>query len=344
MESKTCDVSVVIPVYNSGPFLRRCLDSVLEQTLKSIEVICVDDGSVDDSLEILREYARMDSRIHIIELAENHGLSFARNEGMDLASGTYLYFMDSDDWIDPDYLGEMLRHALRTGQNIVVNSNWFIEYADPAKREPVKKPDFVREEPSFLPPVSLQGTIFQVVWCRLFKTAFVRENHLRFPPLKCAEDNYFSFLSEALQERSYIFSGPYYHYYQRKDSLSRTPDADWYHIRNFYELAKALRARGIPPSKSIRFYFWDTAWRLDSEYKFNYMRDFMKYVEADVLAAPELYNVFGCYIMRAVLSCDSYRTFRIRYFLGFQWSYRLRVILNMRWPTVRTILNGEWRI
>lgn len=88
MESKTCDVSVVIPVYNSGPFLRRCLDSVLEQTLKSIEVICVDDGSVDDSLEILREYARMDSRIHIIELAENHGLSFARNEGMDLASGT----------------------------------------------------------------------------------------------------------------------------------------------------------------------------------------------------------------------------------------------------------------
>ncbi len=344
MEREANEISVVIPVYNSGSFLRRCLDSVVGQTLKDIEIICVDDGSVDDSLEILREYARMDSRILLVELGENRGLAFARNKGMDLASGTYLYYLDSDDWIDPDYLMEMRNHALRTGQDIVVNSNWYMEYADPSKTKPVKKPDFVREEPSFYPPVSLQGSIFQVVWCRLFKTGFLRENKVRFPLLKCAEDNYFTYLSEVLQERSYIFSGPYYHYYQRKNSLSKSPDADWYHIQNYYELAKALRARSIPPSKSLRFYFWDTVWRLDSEYKFNYMRDFMEFVEADVLAAPELYNVFGCYIMRAVLSCDSYRTFRIRYFLGFQWSYRLRVIINMRWPTVRRILNGEWRI
>ena len=110
MEREANEISVVIPVYNSGSFLRRCLDSVVGQTLKDIEIICV-----DDSLEILREYARMDSRILLVELGENRGLAFARNKGMDLASGTYLYFLDSDDWIDPDYLMEMRNHALRTG-------------------------------------------------------------------------------------------------------------------------------------------------------------------------------------------------------------------------------------
>lgn len=96
-------VSVIIPVYNVEKYLGECLDSVLRQTLKDIEIICVDDGSTDGSPKMLAEYAAKDSRIRIIT-QPNGGLSAARNAGMDAANGKYIYFLDSDDWIVPDAL------------------------------------------------------------------------------------------------------------------------------------------------------------------------------------------------------------------------------------------------
>lgn len=96
-------VSVVIPVYNTEMWLEECLDSIIRQTLREIEIICVNDGSTDRSSEILRTYAEADSRIRII-CQENKGLSEARNTGVRTASGEYLYFMDSDDTLEPDAL------------------------------------------------------------------------------------------------------------------------------------------------------------------------------------------------------------------------------------------------
>lgn len=91
-------VSVIVPVYNTEKYLRQCLDSVVNQTLQDIEVICIDDGSTDDSKRILDEYAHRDARI-LVYSKENGGQSSARNKGMDLAQGDYLYFLDSDDYI-----------------------------------------------------------------------------------------------------------------------------------------------------------------------------------------------------------------------------------------------------
>ena len=100
----TCPVvSVIIPVYNTGSYLRDCLDSIVGQTLTDIEILCVDDGSTDDSPAILREYAAGDPRVKIIS-RENGGLSLARNTGIRAASGKYIYFMDSDDLLDADAL------------------------------------------------------------------------------------------------------------------------------------------------------------------------------------------------------------------------------------------------
>lgn len=93
------EVSVVVPVYNVEPWLRECLDSILGQTLENIEVICVNDGSTDNSVGILQEYAREDCRIKIIE-QENKGISETRNAGVRASSGKYLFFMDSDDVLD----------------------------------------------------------------------------------------------------------------------------------------------------------------------------------------------------------------------------------------------------
>lgn len=112
-------ISVIIPVYNAEKFLRQCLDSVLNQTLQNIEVICVNDGSSDKSGSILEEYGKKDNRIKVIDQG-NQGLSGARNAGMKIANGEYLTFVDSDDWIDLDMLELLYTTANKENYDIVM--------------------------------------------------------------------------------------------------------------------------------------------------------------------------------------------------------------------------------
>ena len=93
-------ISVIIPVYNVEKYLSQCLDSVINQTYKNLEIICVDDSSTDNSLEILKEYAQKDTRIKIIKNEKNLGLGLTRNEGVKVAKGEYIHFLDSDDWMN----------------------------------------------------------------------------------------------------------------------------------------------------------------------------------------------------------------------------------------------------
>lgn len=114
-------VSVIIPVYNVEPFLARCLDSVVGQTLREIEIVCVDDGSPDRSIDILRRYEVGDDRIRVIS-QENRGLGGARNRGFDAATGEYILFVDSDDWIDPAYCERLYDAARATGADVACAS------------------------------------------------------------------------------------------------------------------------------------------------------------------------------------------------------------------------------
>ena len=103
-------ISVIIPVYNTELYLERCLDSVLNNTYRNLEVLCIDDGSIDHSLEILHRYERADQRVVVIE-KENGGVSSARNAGLDRMTGEYVTFVDSDDFIHPQYF-ECLHYAI----------------------------------------------------------------------------------------------------------------------------------------------------------------------------------------------------------------------------------------
>ena len=118
MESK---VSVIIPVYNTAPYLYRCLNSVINQRLRELEILVVNDGSTDNSLQILEEFAYKDARIKIIN-QKNQGLSVARNTGLECATGEYIAFLDSDDWFDPIMCYNMYRKALREKSDIVLCS------------------------------------------------------------------------------------------------------------------------------------------------------------------------------------------------------------------------------
>lgn len=97
-------VTILVAAYNAEPFLPKCLDSLLAQTLKEIQVVCIDDGSTDGTLTVLRRYAAADQRIEVIALPENHGQAYARNQGLKCAQGDYICFLDSDDWLSTDAL------------------------------------------------------------------------------------------------------------------------------------------------------------------------------------------------------------------------------------------------
>lgn len=110
-------VSVIVPVYNVERFLPRCLDSIVGQTFRDLEIICVDDGSPDRSIDILNRYAAQDDRIRVIS-QENRGLGGARNRGFDAATGEFILYVDSDDWIDPDYCEKLYAAAVGAGADV----------------------------------------------------------------------------------------------------------------------------------------------------------------------------------------------------------------------------------
>ena len=119
-------VSIIIPVYNVEQYLRQCLDSVCNQTFKDIEIIVVNDCSPDNSLQIIKEYQQKDNRIVLLDLKENIGLGFARNEGMKVAKGKYITFVDSDDWVTKDYV-EVLYNTIEKYNYDVISPD-FYEY------------------------------------------------------------------------------------------------------------------------------------------------------------------------------------------------------------------------
>lgn len=121
-------ISVIIPVYNAEKYLRCCLDSVTGQTLRDIEIICVDDGSTDQSSQIIETYAKKDDRIKVIH-KENGGLVLARKAGVTEASGAYVGYVDSDDWIEPDMYENLYEKVCEHGCDIVA-SGLFRQFSD----------------------------------------------------------------------------------------------------------------------------------------------------------------------------------------------------------------------
>jgi len=129
-------VSVIVPVYNVKQYLARCLDSILAQTERDLEIICVDDGSSDGSAGILSAYAERDVRIRVVT-QENKGLSGARNSGLDVFTGDWVMFVDSDDWIPPYATETFLKVAAESGAPVVVSKAYAVDALDVgAKPEP----------------------------------------------------------------------------------------------------------------------------------------------------------------------------------------------------------------
>ena len=229
MNSVSPLVSVIIPVYNAGRFLRQTLDSICGQSLRDIEIILVDDGSKDDSLTIMEEYARADSRITILH-QKNQYAGVARNNGIQVARGKYLSFLDADDIFEVDMLEAMFARAESVGADVVVcRADTF---TDGACKRPMpwqikdKYLEGVNRE-LFTPSKDVPWCVFQFLigwsWDKLYRADYVKHFDFRFAHTRHSNDGPFVFPSiVAAQRMSIIDDKPYVHYRVHDSQLSNT--------------------------------------------------------------------------------------------------------------------------
>ena len=201
-------VSIIVPVYNVEKYLKKCLDSLINQTLKDIEIICINDGSTDKSLEILEAYKNRDSRIILLN-QENSGQSVARNRGIEIAKGEYLGFVDPDDWIDLDFFEKLYYSATSNDADIAVGG--IIRVTG------IKKKKFLNfEKETLTDNANLKFELCDVpeksyVTNKIYKTQKLKEINLKFEEGRIFEDCIFT--PQALFYLGKIVTVPNIYYY-----------------------------------------------------------------------------------------------------------------------------------
>ncbi len=208
-------ISVIIPVYNTADYLPRCLDSVINSDYRNLEIICVNDGSTDNSLDILNEYAEKDSRIRVITIP-NGGVSIARNTGLDAASGDYIAFVDSDDRIHKQYFSVLVDIQRKSGCDIAA-----VTYKEADEHVQDGFIDVSAVKAKFYKNDKALRRLFRAVWTKLFKREILQG--LRFcPETHFAEDTLFLYniFWNKKSVNAAIADLPIYFYTVRNNSLS----------------------------------------------------------------------------------------------------------------------------
>ncbi|KAG4084006.1 nucleotide-diphospho-sugar transferase [Neocallimastix lanati (nom. inval.)] len=196
-------ISVVIPVYNTELYLERSIQSVLNQSLKEIEIICIDDSSTDNSLNILNEFKKKDSRIRIIHFEENKGPSISRNTGINISNGEFIGFLDSDDYVDEKFFENLYQYT--KNYDVVVGT--FVRSINGSDK-------YIHHE-NF---TNIEGFVCDSI----FRRKFLDDNNIRFPTNKrFMEDKIFR--KNCYYQHPKIYKAPdegiYYYYKQRMGSL-----------------------------------------------------------------------------------------------------------------------------
>lgn len=246
-------VSVVFPVYNTEQYLEKCLDSILNQTYENIEIICVNDGSTDNSLAVLNDYASRDSRIQVYcKENEGKGAASARNMGLDYATGEYVLVLDSDDYFESDMVEMLVGRAEETKADVVITTAQMYDNLYQCNRG-----IFLRPELKWAPekdPFSWKDCsdkIFQiadfVAWNKLFRRDFMQRHHIRFEAIPISDDQYPSVMGAVLADRISVIDKPLIHYRMNTgssqcSSQARHPKAAYSAI---FSVVNEMRRLGI---------------------------------------------------------------------------------------------------
>ena len=237
-------ISVIIPVYNTSKYLPQCLESILSQSLKDIEIICVDDGSTDKSLEILKEFSNKDTRIQIY-CQENKGGGSARNLGISHARGEYLLFLDSDDYFDEVFFETLYSVAEKDNSDITIceyklydnqtgdiDTHISISELHPPKYSPFKYTDNLKY---------IFHSVPLVVWNRLYNREFIMKSDLRFQEILHFNDVFFCHISLLLAKKISLVNQVFVYY--RVNQATNTQSKTYTQPYDFSLPIKAVREK-----------------------------------------------------------------------------------------------------
>ncbi len=285
-------VSIIIPCYNSEKYLKTAIDSVINQSLKEIEIILIDDGSTDKTSTMLQHYKMDDNRVELITHHSNKGLAIARNSGIENATGEYLFFVDSDDYIHPNSLEVLYEQAKREDLDILQSK--YVLKKDGIKK--VLQEDFVPLDKP-LDGISYFHQNFFVspmAWGKLYNTDFIKQNSIKFPD-RYYEDMTFVFESISKAKRISNNLMPTYVYQVRDDSISQKYGSK--NIEDYKMVLNELQAYFIRPDFTdkyatfpVHFYLFLT--RFSRQVIIHCKRDTQKEVKKFVDTLAKKYKQF----------------------------------------------------
>lgn len=278
MKTQRPKISVIIPVYNVEKYLSQCLDSVINQTLKEIEIICIDDGSTDSSLAILREYQSKDNRIKVIT-KENSGYGASMNIGLDTAKGEYIGIVESDDFIELNMYETLYQKAIENDCDLMRCQYYF--YNSQENTNEICDAPQVLKNIVFCPLEDttpfLQGPS---IWVNIFKKEMIVDNNIKFleTPGASYQDTSFAFKLFASSKRFMIISDALLHYRKDNEKSSVNQNHKTFLVNQEYaEIERFAKEKGIYTKLSklipkIKFncYRWNYE-RLSKKLKFAFL-------------------------------------------------------------------------
>lgn len=262
-QKKNITVSVIVPTYNTSMYLERCMDSLIAQTIDDMEIIVIDDCSDEDIQSVVVPYIGQSDKVVCFErLAQHRGPGGARNRGIELASGTYVAFCDSDDWVDITYFEDCVKLMEQSNANIGMCS--LVRAYDYTQKSPLFKCKYDRE-------LTLTGEFALKVLTKqmdigiliipstvnkIYRRDYLDQIHLRFVNGKFFEDLLFSFISIMNADKLVCVPNVAYHHYKRPDSIVQSFDQK--HIDDFTEIFALLRQYLKTSGKyeEYRFYYY----------------------------------------------------------------------------------------
>ena len=238
----TPTVTIVVPIYNVERYLKRCIHSIQTQTLRNIEIILVDDESPDRCPEICDAYAKEDDRIKVIH-KKNGGLGYARNAGIEIALGSFIAFIDSDDYIEPDMFQVLYEKAVTMGADTVISGGFIVEYANGNKRvsQDVKELAIFEGNTEDI-PLKMMGAKsdflrdyeYEMSACKgIYCLKLLKEHNIRFHSERelISEDLKFHFDYFQKSDKAVLIPDIFYHYCENEISLTKLYDK-----KRFYKI------------------------------------------------------------------------------------------------------------
>lgn len=241
-------VSVLVPIYNVEDFLPECLDSLVNQTLKDIEIICINDGSKDGSLDIIKKYASRDKRIKIID-KENSGYGDSMNQGLKKAVGEYIGIVESDDFIELDGFEKL--YGIASKYDVEVVKSNFYEYFTEKHKDGGKSNMFLPNEINkVIDPRENRHVFYEQpsIWSAIYRNEFLKKNGIDFLPSPGAsyQDAGFNFKVWATARKAYFVDEAFLHYRQDNPNSSVKSDGKVYAVKDEYdEVEKYLKEKGL---------------------------------------------------------------------------------------------------